>query len=313
VSSSGYPYKLAVSPDQIVEEAARVYGLGLRMEGEPRFGYRSMVLWVADGESSYVLKVVYASTALRKLDQSLSTLESLVRHGVPAPTTIRCEDGELCGLILGCLTVLSTRVLGESHDTTNLAQVEAAGEILGRLHTVPLRPGTIPTIDAGSFVQTLTAKRPEFAEGISRLSEVAWSNSSGSLVHGDYRAQNLLYTGDEVAAVLDWDDLAIGSPLLDLSYALVFFQSVLRPGPQGTETMARFLKGYERHNPLAASEWGALADYLHLALLKGLDIWQDILERQPEGQIHDRVSGWVDRFLPLADGVDSLVHELCPD
>lgn len=50
------------------------------------------------------------------------------------------------------------------------------------------------------------------------------------LVHGDYHLANLLYsrTGAQVAAVVDWEMVTVGDPLLDLGWLLATW-----PGPEG--------------------------------------------------------------------------------
>lgn len=67
-----------------------------------------------------------------------------------------------------------------------------------------------------------------------RLSDIgAWlttnmpSNSKSSLVHGDYKLNNILASADEpgrVLAVLDWEMSAIGDPLMDVGWLLWFWE-----------------------------------------------------------------------------------------
>lgn len=42
--------------------------------------------------------------------------------------------------------------------------------------------------------------------------------SATTLVHGDYRTGNLVYEGDRIAAVLDWEFACLGDPVLDLGW-----------------------------------------------------------------------------------------------
>ena len=53
-----------------------------------------------------------------------------------------------------------------------------------------------------------------------------------ALCHGDYKLDNVLYAPDappHLLAVVDWEMAAIGDPLVDLAWALIF-----HPGPEGT-------------------------------------------------------------------------------
>jgi aminoglycoside phosphotransferase (APT) family kinase protein len=53
-----------------------------------------------------------------------------------------------------------------------------------------------------------------------------------ALCHGDYKLDNVLFAPDappNLLAVVDWEMAAIGDPLVDLAWALIF-----HPGPEGT-------------------------------------------------------------------------------
>ena len=53
-----------------------------------------------------------------------------------------------------------------------------------------------------------------------------------ALCHGDYKLDNVLFAPDappKLLAVVDWEMAAIGDPLVDLAWALIF-----HPGPEGT-------------------------------------------------------------------------------
>jgi aminoglycoside phosphotransferase (APT) family kinase protein len=50
---------------------------------------------------------------------------------------------------------------------------------------------------------------------------------AASLVHGDYSFHNLLYDGDRLSAVLDWELAHIGHPAEDLGYIQTVAMSVV--------------------------------------------------------------------------------------
>jgi aminoglycoside phosphotransferase (APT) family kinase protein len=53
-----------------------------------------------------------------------------------------------------------------------------------------------------------------------------------TLCHGDYKLDNVLFAPEpppRLLAVVDWEMAAIGDPLVDLAWALIF-----HPGPEGT-------------------------------------------------------------------------------
>ena len=58
-----------------------------------------------------------------------------------------------------------------------------------------------------------------------------------ALCHGDYKLDNLLFDPDpppRLLAVVDWEMAAVGDPLVDLAWALIF-----HPGPEGTMPLGR--------------------------------------------------------------------------
>jgi aminoglycoside phosphotransferase (APT) family kinase protein len=58
-----------------------------------------------------------------------------------------------------------------------------------------------------------------------------------ALCHGDYKLDNVLFAPEpppELLAVTDWEMAAIGDPLVDLAWALIF-----HPGPEGTLPLGR--------------------------------------------------------------------------
>ena len=60
---------------------------------------------------------------------------------------------------------------------------------------------------------------------------------ASALCHGDYKLDNVLFAADSpprLLAVVDWEMAAIGDPLVDLAWALIF-----HPGPEGTVPLGR--------------------------------------------------------------------------
>jgi aminoglycoside phosphotransferase (APT) family kinase protein len=58
-----------------------------------------------------------------------------------------------------------------------------------------------------------------------------------TLCHGDYKLDNLLFDAaapPRLLAVVDWEMAAVGDPLVDLAWALIF-----HPGPEGTMPLGR--------------------------------------------------------------------------
>lgn len=104
-----------------------------------------------------------------------------------------------------------------------------------------------------------------------------------SIVHGDYRIENLIFQGSEVAAVLDWELCTVGEPLADLAYCSIWHhlpQSVLNGladrelAALGIPDEAEFLDIYARESGIDAaptrSYFLAFAFYRLAAILQGV-------------------------------------------
>jgi Ser/Thr protein kinase RdoA (MazF antagonist) len=117
-----------------------------------------------------------------------------------------------------------------------------------------------------------------------------------SVIHGDYRAQNLLFRGSEVAAVLDLDGVRPAERLFDLAYALVFFQAVVAEDPLTEGERRTFLQAYDGEAALSRSERDLLPEFQELALLRGLTLWIQIA--YADGS-NPTAAEWISSYLSL--------------
>ena len=78
---------------------------------------------------------------------------------------------------------------------------------------------------------TKTDPIPEMEECARRLSELP-EQIGASIVHGDYRVGNMIFQGDRVQAILDWELCTLGDPLADVGYLL---NSWIEPGEEGSD------------------------------------------------------------------------------
>lgn len=117
-------------------------------------------------------------------------------------------------------------------------------------------------------------------------------------IHGDYRAQNILFNGDEVISVLDFDAARPAERLFDLSYALVFFQAVFSDSLLSLDERRLFLDTYSQICPLSKAELEALPVFLKLAFLRGLTLWLKI--HYLDG-IKGRVESWVKNYIAISN------------
>ncbi len=142
-------------------------------------------------------------------------------------------------------------------------QAHQAGALLGEAHEVM---GTLEYSFEASVEPTVVdpsrAARVSACEGFDEGSieratkilaygaDLVRANAErAGLVHGDWHPGNMIYQGDEVVAVCDFDNTRIGSRQREIAQALVHFS--LRPGAHiepETDLIRAFFRGYhQRH------------------------------------------------------------------
>ena len=84
----------------------------------------------------------------------------------------------------------------------------------------------------GQWEKSQTRELPLIDEVHDRLAARIPDQGPATLVHGDYRLDNMILTpGGEVAAVVDWELCTLGDPLADVGLLMVYWP---RPGEEET-------------------------------------------------------------------------------
>ena len=163
-------------------------------------------------------------------------LRALARHGLPvAPIVDASEDEAIFGVPYLVVARLPGRNVsiddgGEEPAASHYLQ---AAEALGRLHAFP----ALSELGGWDTVRTYRDEvlawdraldkcsaqgwHPDAAQVREALLAVAPTDASVGLVHGDYQFSNLLFLGDELTAILDWEIASLGPTVADLGWLLV--------------------------------------------------------------------------------------------
>jgi aminoglycoside phosphotransferase (APT) family kinase protein len=153
-----------------------------------------------------------------------------------------------------------------------------------------------------------------------RLSERIPEQEGATIVHGDYRLDNLILSpSGEVAAVVDWELCTLGDPLADVGLLLVYWsesEDRLMPLADAPTTAAGFPSREqvrERYERGSGRDLSRIDFYVALAYWKLAIILQGVYARYSAGQYGEAEVG-VDHFAAiveqLADAADEAERRL---
>jgi aminoglycoside phosphotransferase (APT) family kinase protein len=221
--------------------------VGAELHAQLFAGGRSNLTYaVGDGTSRWVLRrppLGHVLPTAHDMVREHRVLAAVSAAGFPAPRPVLlCTDPEP----IGAPFYLMERVDGTVHrDAAGLERLGPAGvhtmvlslvDVLADLHA--LVPAEIGLVDFGRpegfnvrqvsrWKKQLDASRSRAVAGIdelhARLATAVPDGPAGTVVHGDYRLDNVLVTpAGTVRAVLDWEMSTLGDPLNDVALMLVY-------------------------------------------------------------------------------------------
>lgn len=193
--------------------------------------------------ASYVLRRKPPGTLLpsaHAVDREYRIMHALAETGVPVPRTyLLCDDDSIVGTMFYVMDFLDGRILFDprlpevSSNQERAAMFDAMNEVIAALHTVDYkavglgdfgREGGYVARQIGRWSKQYKASETETIDAMERLME--WlpahlpAHDETTLVHGDYRLDNLIFhpTEPRVIGVLDWEIATLGNPLADFAY-----------------------------------------------------------------------------------------------
>ena len=179
------------------------------------------------------------------VDREFRVMAALKDTDVPVPQVLHlCEDRDVIGSMFYVMEFCEGRILwgaslpeageGEAGNATRAAMYQEMNRVLAALHSVDLdevgladygKPGNYFERQLGRWTQQYEASKLQDIPAMDEL--IAWLQANQpeddgqvSLVHGDYRLDNMMWHPSEpnVIAVLDWELSTLGHPLADLAY-----------------------------------------------------------------------------------------------
>jgi aminoglycoside phosphotransferase (APT) family kinase protein len=172
------------------------------------------------------------------VDREYRLLSTLHPLGFPVPRPLAiCGDADVIGAIFYVMELAKGRpyangALPEFDPATRRRMYEQLIDTLADLHAIDPRAAELEDFGKpGNYFERQVARWtrqyrdsqtdyvPEMERLIAFLPQTLPEQSRTSIVHGDYRIDNVVFDGDgTLTAVLDWELATLGDPVADFSY-----------------------------------------------------------------------------------------------
>jgi aminoglycoside phosphotransferase (APT) family kinase protein len=204
---------------------------------------QTIMLTLADGQGPEFERVirrdlVVVLTGATVVDE-YRVLGALAERGYPVPRPLLLEEsGRALGSPFMLMEKVTGAVDGDIFDPPAAPEaVLHSAEVLGRLHSMPVAeiaptlrehlrtaPGTAQLRDQVlEFREVWAANARAHCVTMDAVFRWLLANAESvsprvSVVHGDYSYHNLMFDGDQLSGVMDWELVRIGHPADDLGY-----------------------------------------------------------------------------------------------
>ena len=194
----------------------------------------------------YVLRRRPSGTLLpsaHRVDREFQVISALALTNVPVPAAIAfCDDVSVIDSAFFIMEMIEGRTIwdGRMPDLQEAARADhwhAAVDVLADLHLVDQnavglqefgRPGNYFVRQVDRWTKQYRYAETDENQAMERLIEylptTVPKQMRTSIVHGDYRIDNLKFASDDqvqVVALLDWELSTLGDPIADLTYMLL--------------------------------------------------------------------------------------------
>lgn len=282
-------------------------------------GQSNPTFWIHDGTRAWVLRKKPPGKLLpsaHAVEREHRIMSALAETDVPVPdVSALCEDEAIIGTPFFVMAYVEGRIFWN----VQLPKVETPEErtaiydelarVLAALHQVdPAKVGLADYGKQGRYVERQVARWTKQYRA-SETSDIAAMNALidylpahlpasddvTTLVHGDYRMDNMVFhpTEPRCLALLDWELSTLGHPLADAAYTCMLYDVALPNvggllgvdfAKTGIPTEERFLERYIAHGGHApeggASEW---AYFKAFSLFRLAAIAQGVYKRSLQG------------------------------
>ena len=291
------------------------------------------------GDNQYVLRRKPQGTLLASahaVDREFKVLSALAPTNVPVPTPVAlCEDESVIGSMFYIMEYLEGRIfwdpaLSEVNDEDRGAIYDQMNRVMADMHMVDInevglgdygKPGNYFERQIGRWTKQYRAAETETIPEMEKL--IDWlpknmpeDDGRVSLVHGDYRLDNMIFhpTEPRIIAILDWELSTLGHPIADFNYHCISWRNIPQLADQkfcrenGIPTEEEYRNMYSKHTGKKLDEHWEFYTIFNIFKLAG--ILQGIMGRVRDGTAaskHAEERG--NQVAPLAEAAWDLVEK----
>jgi aminoglycoside phosphotransferase (APT) family kinase protein len=236
-------------------EPAELVNIQLIAGGRSNLTYR-LALSGPAGSRSLVLRrppLGHVLPTAHDMGREYRVLSALAGTRVPVAQPVAfCDDAEIIGAPFYLMDYVPGSVIRTRQDAAVLTESQARdlseglADMLAAIHGVDVEAVGLSGLGRGTgylrrqldrwqrqWELSVTREVPGYAELVARLADRLPAEGETTLVHGDFRLDNVLVTVDpqpRITAVVDWEMATLGDPLADLGLTLVYWTD---PGEEG--------------------------------------------------------------------------------
>ena len=244
-----------------------------RLTGGVSADVHRLDLRMPDGSRTrLVLRSHGASHAGHSAELEFRLLQALHRGGLPVPKPLFADVSgrSLPHPFLVMPFVEGTTAITAAPDDPC---IDMMADVLAKIHALPT--ADLPPLPARNDplpeVLDYLPMDPQWSALRTHLCSMTATAYKGSprLLHGDFWPENLLWRNGDVAAVLDWEDAAMGDPLSDVACCQVELRYKF-----GAACMQRFTEAYARHTAVDPQRLALWQVYVASAAQHFMGAWR---------------------------------------
>ncbi|MCG8441175.1 MAG: phosphotransferase family protein [Caulobacterales bacterium] len=298
---------------------------------------------LTSGERSYVLRRKPSGDLLpsaHAVEREYAALKALAGGPVPVATPyLLCTDEDVIGAVFYVMSYEDGRIfwdpaLPELERGERRPLFDEAVRVLAAIHDVDVaaaglsdfgKPGNYFQRQFTRWERQYRASETETVASVDDL--IAWlsdhlpSSDESSLIHGDFRIDNIIFepAAPAAKAVLDWELSTLGHPIADLAYFCMCLRLPREGAVRGLMGLDAVEHGLPREEEIvrhycALRGWEEVADwpaYLAFSFFRLAAIVQGVHKRALSGNASNANASGVGRMVgPLARmALDVIEHE----